>query len=84
MAVPVSALRKGPGGDHVFVLETDDGGQTRAELRQVQTGAVLEREVMILGGLRPGEQVAATGSFKLHEASLVQVSAAPVTTAIAR
>ena len=35
VAVPVSALRKGPSGDHVFVLAPDKDGKTRAHLRQV-------------------------------------------------
>jgi membrane fusion protein (multidrug efflux system) len=72
--VPVSALRKGPGGDHVFVLETAEGGETRAYLRQVQAGAVVGDEVLILGGLEAGERVAASGSFKLREAVLVNVA----------
>ena len=72
--VPVSALRKGPGGDHVFVLETAESGETRAYVRQVQAGAVLGDEVVILGGLNAGERVAASGSFKLREAALVNVA----------
>jgi membrane fusion protein (multidrug efflux system) len=72
--VPVSALRKGPGGDHVFVLETAENDQTRAHVRPVQTGPVLATEVVILGGLKPGERVAASGSFKLREAALVSVA----------
>jgi membrane fusion protein (multidrug efflux system) len=72
--VPVSALRKGPGGDHVFVLETAESGETRAYVRQVQAGTVLGDEVVILGGLEAGERVAASGSFKLREAVLVNVA----------
>ena len=30
VAVPVSALRKGPTGDHVFVVAPDQAGKTRA------------------------------------------------------
>jgi membrane fusion protein (multidrug efflux system) len=73
--VPVSALRKGPGGDHVFVLETNAKGETRARLRPVQAGPVMEGEVMILSGVNAGERVAASGSFKLREQALVRVSA---------
>jgi membrane fusion protein (multidrug efflux system) len=29
VAVPPSALRKGPGGDHVFVIAPDENGRTR-------------------------------------------------------
>ena len=73
VAVPVSALRKGPTGDHVFVVTPDQAGKTRAYLRQVESGAVLGDEVLILAGLSAGEQVAASGSFKLLDGSLVAI-----------
>jgi membrane fusion protein (multidrug efflux system) len=84
VAVPVSSLRKGPGGDHVFVLDTDESGQTRARLRQVQAGPVVGDFVMILEGLGAGERVAASGSFKLREAALVHVADEAVVTATTR
>lgn len=74
VVVPVSALRKGPGGDHVFVLEKAGADQTRAHVRAVQAGAVLGDEVLIVSGLSAGEHVAASGSFKLREAVLVSVT----------
>jgi membrane fusion protein (multidrug efflux system) len=74
IAVPVSALRKGPAGDHVFVIAAGEDGQSRAHVRAVTTGAVLAGEVLILDGLAAGEQVAASGSFKLREGALVVVA----------
>jgi len=74
VAIPASALRKGPGGDHVFVLAQDESGKTRAHLRQVQVDAMLGDEVVISHGLAAGERVAASGSFKLREAVLVAVT----------
>jgi membrane fusion protein (multidrug efflux system) len=74
VAVPVSALRKGPDGDHLFVLEHAEDGRLRARLRPVRAGPVRGQEVMILAGLEPGEEVAATGSFKLRAGALVQVA----------
>jgi membrane fusion protein (multidrug efflux system) len=74
VAVPVSALRKGPGGDHVFVIAPDKDGNSRAHLRQVESGPMLGDEVLILAGLSAGEQVAATGSFKLRDALLVAIA----------
>lgn len=74
VAVPVSALRKGPSGDHVYVINREDDGKTRAYVRSVQSGAVLGDEVLIVQGLAAGEQVASTGSFKLREAVLVHVA----------
>lgn len=82
VSVPVSALRRGPEGDHVFVVATDASGARRAHQRIVQSGAVQSDEVLIESGLKPGEEVAASGSFKLREAVLVAEAkaAAPVTT----
>jgi multidrug efflux pump subunit AcrA (membrane-fusion protein) len=74
VAIPVSALRKGPGGDHVFVIAPDKEGKTRAQLRHVYSGTMLDDEVLIHSGLSAGEQVAASGSFKLREAVLVAVA----------
>ncbi|HEY0686070.1 MAG TPA: efflux RND transporter periplasmic adaptor subunit [Steroidobacter sp.] len=75
--VPASAVRKGPAGDHVFVVVADEQGKTRARLRQVQVDAMAGDEVVITKGLEPGEQVAASGSFKLREAALVAVGNPP-------
>jgi membrane fusion protein (multidrug efflux system) len=74
LAVPVSALRKGPGGDHVFVVAPDSAGKTRAQMRRVRSGSMLGDRVLILEGLNPGEQVATSGSFKLREGVLVAVA----------
>jgi membrane fusion protein, multidrug efflux system len=74
VAVPVSALRKGPGGDHLFVLAPDKEGKTRVQLRQVQSGAMIGDEIVIHSGLAAGERVAASGSFKLREGMLVAIA----------
>ena len=71
VAIPVSALRKGPGGDHVFLIAPDSAGKTRAHLQPVRSGPVLDDDVVILSGLTPGQRVATSGSFKLREAVLV-------------
>jgi membrane fusion protein (multidrug efflux system) len=75
VVIPASALRKGPDGDHVFVLGLGKDGKTRALLRKVDGGPVLGDEVVILDGLAAGERVAASGSFKLRESALVAVAA---------
>jgi membrane fusion protein (multidrug efflux system) len=74
VAVPVSALRKGPGGDHVFVIAPAQDGKTRALLRPVVSGAMQGDEILIHDGLRAGERVAASGSFKLRDAVLLAVA----------
>jgi membrane fusion protein (multidrug efflux system) len=74
VAVPASALRKGPGGDHVFVLAEDDKGNTRAHLRAVTVDSLQGDEVVLTAGVEPGERVAASGAFKLREAALVALA----------
>jgi membrane fusion protein (multidrug efflux system) len=74
VVVPVSALRKGPGGDHVFVIAAAKDGKTRVQLRLVTAGPVLGDEIVIVDGLAAGERVAASGSFKLRDAALVAVA----------
>ncbi len=73
VAVPASALRKGPAGDHVFVLVEDKEGRTRAHARPVQAGALLGDEVIVSSGLQAGEQIAVSGSFKLRDEVLVAI-----------
>lgn len=73
VAIPASALRKGPGGDHVFVIAPAKDGKSRAQLRAVQSGPVLGDDIVILKGLTPGERVATSGSFKLREGVLVKI-----------
>lgn len=74
VAVPVVAVRKGPSGDHVFVIAPGEDGRMRAHLRAVKSGPVLGDEVLILDGLAPGDRVAARGAFKLRDAALVSVA----------
>jgi len=75
VVVPASALRRGPQGDHVFVVEPDGEGRPRAHARPVETGPALGDRVVIHGGLEAGEQVATAGSFKLRDAMPVAVAA---------
>ena len=75
VAIPASALRKGPGGDFVFVVNTDESGKSRAHTRQVQVEAMHGDEVVIRDGLAAGEKVAASGSFKLRDQVLVSIAA---------
>jgi membrane fusion protein (multidrug efflux system) len=78
VVVPASALRKGPAGDHVFVLVADEAGATRAQLRQVTVDGLEGDEVVVTSGLEAGERVAASGAFKLREAALVGLTDTPV------
>ena len=73
VAIPVSALRKGPGGDHVFVIDVDSTGRARAHDQAVISGTMVGDNILILSGLKPGQRVATSGSFKLREGELVAV-----------
>lgn len=83
VAIPAAALRKGPSGDHVFVLAPGADKQLRAHQRPVQVGANLGDEVLLTSGLTAGELVATSGSFKLRDAALVAVTGAGVPRAAA-
>jgi len=74
IAIPVSALRKGPGGDQVFVIQPDEHGKTRAHARLVKSGTMFGDEVVIHTGLSANEMVAASGSFKLRDGVLVGIT----------
>lgn len=74
IAIPVSALRKGPGGDQVFLIQPDEHGKTRAQARLVESGAMLGDEIIIHSGLAAGDRVAASGSFKLRNGVLVAIT----------
>ena len=74
VAIPVSALRKGPGGDHVFLIAPDAAGKTRVHDQPVQSGTMVGDEILILSGLTAGQRVATSGSFKLREGELVAVA----------
>lgn len=74
VAIPVSGLRRGPGGDFVFVIAPDRQGQPRAQQRKVVSGGMVGDEVLIAEGLKPGEKIAASGSFKLREGVLVAIA----------
>lgn len=80
LVVPVSALRRGPGGDHVFVLASMPDGKVRARMRRVDSGNVIADDVVIHSGLQVGERVATAGSFKLFEGVLVHVGDAAAKT----
>lgn len=74
IAIPATALRKGPGGDQVFVIQPDEHGKTRAHARLVESGAMFGDEIVIHAGLSANEMVAASGSFKLRDGVLVAIT----------
>ena len=81
VAVPNTAIRRASYGDHVFVIAPVPSPadksvtQTRATQRFIKLGPSVGTDLIVLEGLKPGEQVASTGSFKLREGALVKVVA---------
>lgn len=69
--VPLTAVRRAPYGQLVYVLAMEDG-ELRARQRIVKTGPVQGDSIAVLEGLSEGDLVAAAGSFKLREGLLVQ------------
>lgn len=72
IVVPTTAIRRASYGDHVFLIGP---GQKPDELRAKQVfvtlGPTLGDQVTVLKGLDVGAEVAAAGSFKLNDGSLV-------------
>lgn len=77
LVIPATALRKGPDGDHVFVVAETGDRQLRAESRRVEAGVMTGDRVLIRSGLAAGERVATSGSFKLRDGVLVAVADGP-------
>lgn len=66
--VPVTALRTGPEGDYVYVV---DEART-AHMRRVQRGPAGADEVLITAGLEPDETVVTEGGDRVKDGGLVQ------------
>lgn len=73
--IPLTAVRRAPYGDHVFLLAQQDGVM-RAKQQFVRLGPVQGEEAVVLSGLEPGQTIAANGSFKLREGLAVNIAAA--------
>ncbi len=78
--IPLAAVRRSPQGQHVFALVTEDG-KLRARQRAVVTGPVVKDEIAVEKGLKAGELIAASGSFKLRDGALVQAEPTPAAAA---
>lgn len=72
IVIPATAVRRSSFADQVFVIAPGESpDKLRAKQRFVTLGAAVGDNVIVLKGLQPGEQIAATGSFKLHDNGLV-------------
>lgn len=72
VAIPATAVRRSSFSDQVFVIAPGESpDKLRAKQRFVKIGPAIGDNIIVLEGLKPGEQIAATGSFKLRDGALV-------------
>lgn len=81
--VPTTAVRRTSYADQLFVVvpPAGEGQPPRVKQRFVELGATVGDRVIVLEGLQAGEQVAASGSFKLRDGAAINVVAAAGATA---
>jgi membrane fusion protein, multidrug efflux system len=78
IVIPATAISYAPFGDSVFVIEKKHDEKTKQDglvLRQqfIRTGETRGDFVAVTEGLKPGEQVASTGVFKLRNGASVVI-----------
>ncbi|MBN8548447.1 MAG: efflux RND transporter periplasmic adaptor subunit [Deltaproteobacteria bacterium] len=78
IAVPATSIHYAPYGDAVYVIEQmkDPKGQEYSGVRQqiVKLGHRQGDQIAVLEGLKPGEQIATSGVFKLRPGAAVSVN----------
>ena len=76
--VPSTAIQYAPYGDSIFVIETMKDPQGKEYLGVRQQTVVLGKsqgdQVAVLKGLKPGDRIATSGTFKLHQGGAVKVN----------
>lgn len=68
--VPVTAVRTGPNGDYVYVIDSE----RVAHMRSVKRGVATAGEVQILSGLEAGELVVTEGGDAVKDGGRVQLA----------
>src|SRR5450432_340152 len=71
VTVPVTALRHGPNGDFVYVVNDD----RTVALRSVTRGEATVSDVIVASGLELGEEVVTEGGDRLKDGARVQLAA---------
>ena len=78
VALPASAIAYAPFGDSVYIIEDVKGpdGKPYRGVRQqfVKLGGSRGDQVAVISGVKPGEEVATSGVFKLRPGAAVQVN----------
>lgn len=78
IAIPATSISYAPYGDTVYVIEQmkDPSGKEYTGVRQqvVKLGRRQGDQIAILDGIKPGEQIATSGIFKLRPGAAVQIN----------
>ncbi len=78
VTIPNTAVNYTLYGDTVFVITPKDGKDAKdglvAKQRFIKVGEQREGQVVVIKGLKAGEQVVSAGSFKLHDGASVQIN----------
>jgi membrane fusion protein (multidrug efflux system) len=77
--VPNLAVRRAAYANSVYIVTPDekDPKAMRAHQKFVTLGPTVGENVIVLEGLKPGDQIAAAGSFKLHDGAKVMPGGPP-------
>ena len=70
--VPVTAVRTGPNGDYVYVIDED----SKAHMRSIRRGLATAEQTLITDGLQAGERVVTEGGDRVRDGGRVQMAAA--------
>ena len=73
VVIPNTSLRRSSYGDQVFVVVAAEApGMYRAKQRFVKLGPTVGEDVIVLEGVKAGDELATVGSFKLHDGAQVR------------
>jgi membrane fusion protein (multidrug efflux system) len=76
--IPATSVQYAPYGDSVFVIEQmkDPQGKEYTGVREqtVTLGKTKGDQIAVLKGLKPGDEIATSGVFKLRQGGAVKVS----------
>jgi multidrug efflux pump subunit AcrA (membrane-fusion protein) len=67
LTVPIIAVSRINAQYFVYVVEPGEGGATVARQRAVQLGSVVGNDYVVVGGLKPGEQLIVSGVQKIGD-----------------
>jgi len=71
--VPVTAVRTGPDGDYVYVIDAD----SVAHIRLVKRGLATDEQILIAQGLQAGEDIVSEGGDRVKDGAPVRRADAP-------